>query len=170
MLACGNREERVSHAALSYFDLRLGESMVKFVMWLGLSLLLSMSFFQAPALAEADKRTVQIELNSLQPHDGSCRAHLVLENRTQTAFETLKLDLVMFDLDGVVARRVAVETAPLPADKTRLKVFDIDGLACEDIGRVLLNDVMTCADSSGERHDCLAFTATSARGAVQFIK
>jgi len=120
------------------------------------------------ALAAADG--VSIELNKLEPNGGACRAHLVLENGTGSAFETLKLDLVMFDTEGVVARRLAVETASLPAGKTSLKVFDIDGLACEAVGRVLLNDVMACADASGARDDCLALVTPSARGTVAFIK
>jgi len=35
----------------------------------------------------------------------ACRAYLVLENGTESAFKTLKLDLVMFDTDGVGADR-----------------------------------------------------------------
>lgn len=66
---------------------------------------------------------VAIELNKLEPQGDACRAYLVLKNGTTSAFETLKLDLVMFDADSVVARRLAVETALLPAGKTSLKVF-----------------------------------------------
>lgn len=123
-----------------------------------------------PALADDRPKPLQIELNKLEPSGGACRAYLVLENATQSAFEVLKLDLVMFDAEGVVAKRVAVETAPLPAGKTRLKVFDIQGIACEGLGRVLLNDVMTCRDETGERDDCLSRITASARGSLSFIK
>jgi len=122
----------------------------------------------SPALAAQDG--VSVELNKLEPNGAACRAYLVLENGTESAFETLKLDLVMFDADGVVAKRLAVETAPLPADKTSLKVFDMEGLACEAVGRVLLNDVMACADAAGARDDCLGLVAPAARGPVEFIK
>ena len=137
-----------------------------------LPLLLAMAFglpsVAAPALA-ADG-TLKVELNKLEPHDGACRAYLVLENGTANAYSTLKLDLVMFDTDGVVARRLAVETAPLPSAKTRLKVFDMKGLECGGVGRVLLNAVMSCADASGEIADCQALVSTSSRGTVSFIK
>jgi len=120
--------------------------------------------------ASADDGMVRVELNKLEPRDGGCRAYLLLENGTGSAFETLKLDLAMFDPDGVVSRRLAVETAPLPAGKTSLKVFDVDGLSCTDIGSVLLNDVAACADGSGARDDCLGLVAVGARGSVEFIK
>lgn len=120
--------------------------------------------------ALADNGALRVELNKLEPHGEACRAYLVLENATGSAFEELKLDLVLFDTDGVVARRLAVEMAPLPAGKTSLKVFDISGLACDAIGRVLLNDVLACADAAGAREDCLALVSPTARGAVRFIK
>ncbi len=125
----------------------------------------------ADAQAAGDRTgNVQVELNKLEPNGKACRAYIVLENGTESAFETLKLDLVMFDADGVVAKRLAVETAPLPAGKTSLKVFGIDGLSCARVGRVLLNDVMACADASGTRDDCPALVVPVARGPVAFVK
>lgn len=124
--------------------------------------------FGVPAVAQ--EAGVGIELNKLEPREGACRAYLVLENGTGSAFESLKLDLVMFDPEGVVAKRLAVETAPLPAGKTRLKVFDIDGLSCARIGKLLLNAVLSCEDATGPREDCLALVTTGSRDAVTFIK
>jgi len=115
--------------------------------------------------AQADG--VAVGLNKLEARDGACRAYLVIENGTASTFETLKLDLVMFDGDGVIARRLAVETAPLPADKTQVKLFDIQGQACGGIQRVLLNDVTDCADGDGSRSDCLDRVSVSSR-AVPF--
>jgi len=135
--------------------------------WLRLSMLLGLAV-GGQAVAQED--LVRVELNKLEPHQGACRAYLVLENETASAFEQLKLDLVMFDQEGIVAKRVAVETAPLPAGKTSLKVFDMEGLACEAVGRVLLNGVMACADASGPREDCLGRIATASRGRVELIE
>lgn len=118
----------------------------------------------------AEPGALAVELNKLEAQGDACRAYLLLENGTESAFESLKLDLVMFDPDGVVAKRLAVETAPLPPQKTRLKVFDIDGLGCQAVGRVLLNDVMECADGSGARENCLGLISARGRGPIEFIK
>lgn len=122
-----------------------------------------------PASAESgDSAAVDIELNKLEANGEACRAYLVLKNASPQAFESLKLDLVMFDTDGVVAKRLAVEAAPLPRGKTSLKVFDIAGHACGGIGSILLNDVLACAPAAAG--DCLGLVAASARGEVPFIK
>lgn len=119
--------------------------------------------------ATAVDGSIQVELNKLEPSDGGCRAYLVLENGSSDAYEVLKLDIVIFGTDGVVERRLAVQVAPLPAGKTSLKVFDVGGLPCERIGRLLLNDVLECADSSGAFDDCLHLLSTTTRAAVPFI-
>ena len=114
--------------------------------------------------------SIQVELNKLEPSDGDCRAYLVLENKSSSAFEALKIDIVIFGTDDIVERRLAVQTAPLPPGKTSLRVFDVGDLSCERIGRLLLNDVLDCADGAGTRDDCLALLSTSARTAVPFIE
>ena len=128
------------------------------------------SFLFAAMSAQAADNVVRVELNKLEPQGDACRAYLVLQNGTDSAFASLKLDLVIFDADGVVAKRLAVETAPLRTGKTSLKVFDMKGLVCKRVGRLLLNTVMKCADKSGARENCLDSIATAARGPVPFIK
>lgn len=137
----------------------------------GLAMLLGFTLLIPPALTHASTPAhVSVELNKLEPHDGACRAYLVIENKTESRFDALKLDLVMFATDGVVNKRLAVEIAPLPAGKTSLKVFDMDELACEEVGRVLLNDVLVCDDGTGARTDCVDLIAQSSRTTVAFIK
>ena len=125
--------------------------------------------FALSAQAE-EAAAVKIELNKLEAQGEACRAYLVLENGSDRTFSELKLDIVVFDSDGVVGRRLAVQAAPLPAGKTSLKVFDIRELACERLGRLLLNDVMTCGDETGARNDCLALIKATARAPLSFIK
>lgn len=120
--------------------------------------------------AAAAPLPVSVELNKLEQAENACRAFLVFHNETQSTFDVLKFDLVLFDTDGLVVKRVGVDTGPLPGDKISLKVFDIAELPCERIGRVLLNTVVDCADTSGPRQDCLNLISTSARGAVEFVK
>lgn len=112
---------------------------------------------------------VIVELNKLKQVDNACRAYLVSQNLTDTDFETLLLDVVMFDNHGIVAKRLAVDIAPLPAGKTRLKVFDITGLSCKHIGQLLLNDVLRCKGAKGKRDNCLSLIRVRSRNKVPFI-
>ncbi|GAB3678199.1 Tat pathway signal sequence domain protein [Salinisphaera aquimarina] len=124
----------------------------------------------AQAASESAGGGVEVELNKLEPVDGACRAYLVTQNLTDTRFDAFQLDVVMFDNDGIVARRLAVQIAPMAPQKTSLKVFDIKNLACGDIGQLLLNDVLECRDSDGARDDCLSLISVSQRGNTPFIK
>lgn len=113
---------------------------------------------------------LSVELNRMDATDGGCSVYFVLENGTGRSFEDLSLDLVMFDTEGVVASRLAVQFAPLPSGKTALRVFDVPDLACGDMGRMLLNDALGCRDAEGREGGCLAAVATASRTGVEFIK
>ena len=58
-----------------------------------------------PALAQEG---LKIELTQLETVEGACRAYLLFENKSGSAFDSLKLDLVMFDPNGVINKRLAV--------------------------------------------------------------
>lgn len=87
---------------------------------------------------------VEVELNKLEPRGDGCQAWLVARNPGPVAHQSLRLDVVLFGADGVIATRLAVEIGPLPADKTLVKAFVVEGVACDSIGAALLNDVLSC--------------------------
>ena len=124
----------------------------------------------AAAPSAAAEGSVSIELNKLEPQETGCRTYLVLQNGTAAAFEELRLDIAVFDTDGIVAKRLAVEAGPLPVGKTSLKLFTMSGLACDTVGRLLLNNVLSCVDQSGKRTDCVGLLEISTRATAPFIK
>ncbi len=126
-------------------------------------LLLSVSAAAAPP-------TMEIELNKLEAVEGACRAYMLFRNPSESVFASYRLDLVMFGRDGVLAKRIVVEAAPLSAAKTTLKQFDVTGLSCPDLGQILLNDVTACRDQAGERTDCTAAVKLHGRGSIEFVK
>lgn len=109
-----------------------------------------------------------VELNRLEDAGGGCRLTLVVANPGAQRFEQLKLDLVLFDGDGIVARRLAVETGPVRANKTVVRLFEAADLPCAGIGRLLLNDVVTCTGEDGAIPGCVDRLATASRTAVPF--
>lgn len=143
---------------------------------LALAAALAMAHAAAPPTADAQTQEpaadapIALELNKLEPREAACQAFLVMTNGEAKAFESLKLDLVAFDLDGVIIRRLAVEMGPLPADKTIVKSFPIDAVQCDGVGRVLLNGLLACRDESGDREGCVDLIATRSRDAPPFVK
>lgn len=123
----------------------------------------------APSFA-ADPPLLAVELNKLETYEKGCRAYVVVNNAGEQAFQTVKVDLVLFQPDGVIARRFAVDLGPLKSAKRTVKLFDVEGLACDKIASVLVNDVMECKADSGVIADCLSKISLSSVAAAPLNK
>jgi hypothetical protein len=135
---------------------------------IGLCLLGLLFLAGTPAVAADD--TIRIELNTAEVVvvQGRCRLSFVIENKGETAYDSLKLDLVIFNREQVIQRRVVAEMAPLRRTKTIVKAFEIEG-DCAQMGSVLLNDVTACMP--GDAGTCLDRLELSSRiQNVRFFK
>ncbi|MCY4313364.1 MAG: hypothetical protein OXD44_06680 [Gammaproteobacteria bacterium] len=113
--------------------------------------------------------TVLVELNKLESLETGCHAYLVSHNQTAENFTELIVDLVIFRQDGIIDRVIGVSLAPLPPDKTGVKVFNLQ-LSCDRIGRLLINDVTECRSSREMRTDCLDLLSTSSRASAELTR
>ncbi|MEM7667830.1 MAG: hypothetical protein AAF317_01605 [Pseudomonadota bacterium] len=123
----------------------------------------------AAGSASASEEKIKVELNKLEPQGGACQAYILIQNKTSSTYSNLSLDLVMFDSNGIISRRLAVEMAPLRAGKTSVKVFGIDGTSCDGISRILVNDVLSCTSDGAVQETCLDRIETASRGSVELI-
>lgn len=130
---------------------------------------LSAALGLGPAAAAAGL-PLAVELNKLEPDGKSCRAYIVITNAADTALPVLKLDLIFFRPDGVIERRLALDLGPVRPDKKSVKTFGLDNLPCDNIGSVLVNDVLDCRDMTGPVQDCLDRLTVSSRASVQLSK
>jgi hypothetical protein len=129
--------------------------------------------FAGVAYAEqpaANTTGTSLELNKLEATDKGCRAYIVVNNPTDTAYQSFKLDLVLFQTDGVIGRRFALDLAPVKPQKKSVKLFELDGIACDKIGSFLINDVMDCKAETGAAGDCLQKMTVSTLTNVQLSK
>lgn len=122
------------------------------------------------AIALAEPSEITLELNKLEANDKGCLASLVVNNPGETAFESLKLDIVVFQPDGVVGRWIRLNLAPLLAHKRSVKTFAIEGTACDKIGSLLINDVVECKAETGPLDDCVKRLKVSSLTPVQLMK
>src|SRR3954470_7121327 len=97
-----------------------------------------------PFTVNAATESVRIELNGAENVDNRCRLTFVIQNTLARPIDSFKLDLVVFNTEGIVYRRRGTEMAPVRDGKTVVKTFAIDG-ACSDVGSILVNDVTACA-------------------------
>ena len=132
-------------------------------------LAMSVTFTHVAFASSSTNENILLELNKLEQQDSACQVYLLVTNATESQFDDLKLDLVIFDIDLVVMRRVAVELAPLRAGKSSVKSFKLTGESCSKVGRFLLNGFLTCGEAGQKRSDCIDMSKTSSRTDVAFI-
>lgn len=135
---------------------------------LGVFALAQSSVGALPALAAPPKIT--LELNKLEPQGTGCRAYVVVQNDETTGYQTFKLDIVLFQQDGIIARRFAMDLAPIKPQKRTVKLFDLDNISCDKIGSFLINDVVECKAEAGPVEDCLAGVTVKSLTSVQLTK
>lgn len=124
----------------------------------------------AVAPAVAAPAPIAIELNRLDDHAKDCRATFVIANPGPDSFAGFKLDLAIFNPGGTITQRLAADVAPLRAEKTAVKVFDIPDTNCAAIGSILVNDVLDCRNESGAAADCAARIAVASKLSVKLLK
>ena len=95
---------------------------------------------------------------------------MVVNNPTDMTYQAFKLDLVLFQTDGVIGRRFALDLAPVKSQKKTVKLFELDGIACDKIGSFLINDVVDCKADAGPADNCLQRLTTSSLTNVQLSK
>jgi hypothetical protein len=127
----------------------------------------------APALAldphaGDDAARLDIELNALETQDGACRLIFVAENGTGTDLSALVLEAVLFDRETRVAALTLLDFRDLPAGRTRVRPFDMAGVDCDALERLLINDVATCEWEAAET--CADAIAVRSRVDVELLQ
>jgi len=139
----------------------------------GAILALTAFFGAAPdnlALAlDAERPSLGIELNRLQDKGSACRLSLVFTNGMVEAISALTIETVLFDKNGSVERFLVLKSRPLPPGKIRVQQFDVRGVKCDSIGKLLLNDVKECKSGSLDAASCLELIRPSSRTGIPFI-
>lgn len=119
------------------------------------------------ASAQSAEHGIVIELNKTEQHEGACWLYMLFDNRADRRYDRMEVDLVLFDSDGIVIRRQPV-LAPLAPGHMSLKVYNLDGLQCASVDRILINDV-TC-DGGDEDGSCLGMVEVRSRGSISLVK
>ena len=117
--------------------------------------------------AHAADGKIGVELNKLDQTADGCGLHMVVSNPTDKVFKDYTLDLVIFDQKGVIARSVVLDVSPVRAMKTSVYGFNVKGLACDQFGKILVNDVKGCGAATD---DCTANVSLSSQSNVPLVR
>lgn len=128
-------------------------------------LLCSPALAQAPASAPA---SLVLELNALQPAEAGCRVTFLATNRLGGQLDRAAVELALFDAAGTIDRIVTLDFKDLSVDKTKVLQFELAGLQCDGLGRLLVNDITACEGAISPPTICLDALETSTRLDVDF--
>jgi hypothetical protein len=103
----------------------------------------------ASAQTPAGEGEIAVELNKLEAAGPTCRGYFVVRNATAATLQDLRLDVFLFDTTGVIQRRVALGFRDVRPERSRIVLFDLAPGGCETFGRLVVNEVIACADPAG---------------------
>lgn len=134
------------------------------------ALTLSVALATFPSLGAAqDSASIALELNNAATVDTTCRVTYVARNGLDSDLEVMTLEIAVFDAEGTVTdTRILLDFGSMAAGKTKAIAFDLAETTCDQISRLLLNDVAECTAADGSSPDCLAALDTSSRTDIDF--
>jgi hypothetical protein len=112
-----------------------------------------------------------IELNKLEDTDEGCRSLFLFDNGTGHELNHFRVDLILFDPQGVYAKQLLLDLAPLNDDKKVLASFLLaEQKPCSSIGSILVNGLPVCENGSGAQLDCVSLLKVESRTKVPLEK
>lgn len=121
-----------------------------------------------PVLAQSTAPALTLELNALQPSEKGCRLTFVVNNGLGGELARAAFEIALFDTNGVVDRLTVLDFRELPVGKTKVSRFDLSGVDCGKISRVLINHATECNGAGIEPAACIRQLKTGTKTGITF--
>ncbi|MCL6284227.1 hypothetical protein M3P21_11885 [Ruegeria sp. 2012CJ41-6] len=142
------------------------------MLFLRIALVLSASVFPLAVLAQSadgPASRLSVELNAVQDVGEACRLSFLVENLTGTTIDEAVLETVIFDTAGGVVTLSLFDFRDLPVGRPRVRQFDLPGMACNAVGRALINGSSSCIVNGAESGVCQEALSLSSRVDVELL-
>jgi hypothetical protein len=120
--------------------------------------------------AVAEEPSLDIELNKIEDSADGCRSVFVFGNHTGHDLNRFRVDLILFDPEGVYAKQLLLDMAPLYAEKKTVASFLLGEEPCGSIGSILVNDVPWCENGTGSSIDCVRLLEVNSKAELPLQK
>jgi hypothetical protein len=120
----------------------------------------------APAPNPVSAPVLSLELNAAQLSEKGCRLTFVVNNGLGADLSKAAFEIALFNEAGVVDRLTVLDFKDLPKGKTKVTRFDLAGVDCGKLSRVLINSATECAGI--EPAACMGALKTSTRTKIAF--
>jgi uncharacterized protein (DUF2141 family) len=139
-----------------------------FLYRLAIGSLAALAIASATAAQEQETGKLLLELNALQPSETGCRVTFLAVNNLGLPLEKSAFEVALFDAAGAIDRLVSLDFKALANGKTKVLQFELQDLDCDQVSRILVNDVGACEGAGVSPDACLAQLTTSTRTKTQF--
>jgi len=112
---------------------------------------------------------LSLELNAVQDVGGACRLTFLARNETEAAIDQAVFETVIFDTSGGVVSLSLFDFRDLPANRPRVRQFDLPGIACDTVGQALINGASSCVVDGAENNVCHKSLLLSSRLAIELL-
>lgn len=125
---------------------------------------LAFACFTAPDVgAASDDPKLSIELNATETLADACRLTFVLNNGFDQDIDALMAETVLFSAEGQVVLLTLFDFGTLPAQRPRVRQFEVAGQPCDSLGQVLVNGLGTCTIGGAPSDQCQNELSLSSR-------
>lgn len=124
--------------------------------------------FPLAAAAQSSAGTLSIEFNAAQPTDKGCRLVFVVKNDMGKPLSRAALEFALFNTAGVVDRLTVLEFKDLSAGKTKVSRFELPGVQCTALSRLLVNGVTACEGEGVDAAACQSGLKLSSKTGLDF--
>lgn len=132
-------------------------------------LLLVASSLPQPSAGQSGQ--LLVELNKLEAgDDGGCRSFFLFRNGLDYGLDGFEMSLAVLDPDGVIDRLLTIDAAPVPAQRTTLRLFDIPETACADVSEIILHDIPVCSADNGQPTECFDVIELRSRAEAALVR
>jgi len=98
----------------------------------------------SPVVAQETGPILSVELNAEANTEAGCLLTFLISNGHAEDIESAVFETVLFDSSGKVERLTLFDFGALPAGTPRVRQFQMGSLACDALGKVLINGASTC--------------------------
>ena len=120
---------------------------------------------------KAQSGSLTVELNKFEDAEtDGCQAYFLFRNGTGKSFEGFEMSLAILDSNGVIDRLLSIDAAPLPIERTTLKLFAIPEISCSSISEIVLHDMASCKPQNEAETDCFQFIELQSKTNAALVK
>jgi hypothetical protein len=122
----------------------------------------------AEEAAPSAASSLGLELNDAQASQKGCRLTFLVTNGLTAGLDKAAFEIALFDAKGVVDRLAVLDFQDLPSGKSKVVRFDLAGIDCKGISRILVNDATQCTGPGVEPRACMRELLPRSRATMTF--